>query len=254
MINVGLMKVPLTLVALILLFLTGCERAQTPVPTSQAVTAQTSEGTREGVVPADAPLVLRGLLEKDVLNYRLLTPNDVGEDFFRQQYVKFQPWSVGDTNRDGEQDVVAVLVKGSTPPLYNVIVIHGGSTRDIAWLWRDVTMRILSVKAETGEVWPLTCTECDANRPLRWTGREYDWDVLLPGESVCLSAGTMLLDEPNDSAIPVISLANPMELRIVEIGKRDPGKDRWFKVITPDRRFPQSWVRTFKNWEGGVCE
>jgi len=168
--------------------------------------------------------VLRGLLEKDVLNYRLLTPNDVGEDFFRQQYVKFQPWSVGDTNRDGEQDVVAVLVKGSTPPLYNVIVIHGGSTRDIAWLWRDVTMRILSVKAETGEVWPLTCTECDANRPLRWTGREYDWDVLLPGESVCLSAGTMLLDEPNDSAIPVISLANPMELRIVEIGKRDPGR------------------------------
>ncbi len=228
--------------ALILFLFTGCQSAQTSEPTRPAV-------------PADAPILLRRLLEKDAVDYRLLTRNDVGEDFFRQQSVKFQPWSVGDVNKDGEQDVAAVLVRGSTPPLYNVIVIHGGSTGGVAWIWRDVTMRILSVEAEPGEVWPLTCTECDANRPLRWTGNEYDWDVLLPGESVCLSEGVALLDEPNDSAIRVISLPNALELRVVEIGKRDPGKDRWFKVITPDERFPvEGWVRTAKNWEGGVCD
>jgi hypothetical protein len=243
-------------IALTLLLLMGCQRAQTSETTSQAgVPAQRSEPAGLVTVPPDAPVALRRLLDKDAPDHRLLTPKDVGNDFLRQQYVKFQPWSVGDTNKDGEQDVAAVLVKDSNPPLYSVIVIHGGSTADVAWIWRDVTTRILSVRAETGEVWPLTCIECDANRPLRWIGHEYDWDVLMPGESVCLSAGIVLLDEPDDSAIRKISLPRTLEMKVVEIGKRDPGKDRWFKVVTPDDRFPvEGWIRTAKNWEGGLCE
>ncbi len=201
---------------------------------------------------SDATFRFEQFLNKET-SYRLLNRQDVRNERF-EPYSTFHAFSISDTNGDGKPDIVAVLVKRSNPSLYSLIVLHGGSAEAL-WVKRDIVDKIISVEARPKEIWPIICTECDANRPLRWTGTEYDSGVYFPGEKACVSKGEVLREKPEDESPALVELPNTLETEVIEIGKRDVGKDRWFRVRVPNGRFALTgWIRTYKSWEPGNCD
>jgi hypothetical protein len=186
-------------------------------------------------------------------SYRLLSRQDVRNTDFGPNFA-FHAFSVSDTNGDGKPDAAAVLVKGSPAISFSLIVLHGGSA-DALWLKRDLTEPIVSVVANPKEIWPIVCIECDANRPVRWTGTEYDSGVYFPGEMACLPKGALLRERPQDGSLALVVLPTALETEVIEIGNRDTGKYRWFHVRVPNGRLPSDgWIRTEKTWEPGDCD
>jgi hypothetical protein len=187
--------------------------------------------------------------------YRLLTREDAAWNDDRDG--QFMPYDTADTNADGIDDVVAVVVNQGGGQ-YSIVCLQSqanGPNAATVWVVKDQQRRILGVDASTREISPITCTKCFANTPLRWTGSEYGAGVFFPGEKACVSKGHALMQEPSEQSSIVATLPNAMKVDVLEIGKRDPGEERWFKVRTPDERSPvEGWIRSHKSGEAGVCE
>jgi hypothetical protein len=133
--------------------------------------------------------------------YRLLTLDDVGDDFkeaFESKAFQFTPLVMADANGDRRPDLVAVLVKPAAQKLYSVVVFHGigrGFRSEPIWIIQDATEVILGVDVSRLAITPLTCYECDANAVYQWTGRDYEF--FLKGDAIMLKPGAEIFAKPD---------------------------------------------------------
>ncbi len=222
-----------------------------------AQTAQTAQAAQAQTTTASLHAELEALLRVQP-EYRLLTQDDVG--WQDSMYVEFTPYDIADTNGDGINDIVAILVKERRDRaglLFSLVCLqseNGAKDHKAVWITRDQEEEIMSVDAEKREIFPLVCTNCNSNRSLRWTGSEYDWDVYFVGETACISAGETLVENPADPESRGLSVSNTIEARVIEIGRRDAGQDRWFRVRTLDEKNPrEGWIRTRKSPDSRYC-
>ena len=186
-------------------------------------------------------------------NYHLPTQEDVASnvEFAGRDDPGF---AVGDTNRDGRPDLVAVLVSGQR---FNVAIFHGessGWTKAPVWIVRDDTEVIGGVLLEGAFVIPLYCSGCDSNPAYRWIGSEYDFNVHLVGESACVGADVPVYENPTVTSVVLGLTTKAADVRILEIGRRVE-KSRWYRVklVNEDGREGFVESRYFPE-EIGLCE
>lgn len=137
---------------------------------------------------------------------------------------------VADTNGDCSEDVAALVIKQGDETNCNVIVLHGGQDASVepVWLIHDSKERILEALAKTNEVWPISCRECDANRPMRWVkiDQAYEWGIYFPGETACIFTKNIYAD-PDERSHIVASIGEGREAEVLGIGKRIVGESLW---------------------------
>jgi hypothetical protein len=196
---------------------------------------------------------------QDNSDYRLLEFEDLGR--LRDTYgaeTEWKPSSLGDTNGDGYEDIVAVIVKKSGTNRFNVICFHGSADAKASeplWPIRDKAELIIEVTAKRGEIWPAFCRECDANSRLRWVDSGYEWGIYAVGEQACLFGGTKVFAKPDTQDSPITILKRSREAKILEMGAKPAGWERWYMVKSVTDREPFSgWVLKYNDEEPGVCE
>jgi hypothetical protein len=160
--------------------------------------------------------------------YRLPTREDVAGNpgFANRDDPRY---GISDTNRDSFPDLVVVLVREKR---FNVAVFHGsprGFSATPVWIVRDAGEIIGGVFLENAMIIPLYCDTCDANPVYRWTGSEYDLNVHLSGESVCVESGAPLYQSPDLTSAIIRHTAKIAEVVVIEIGSRHDDY-RWYKV------------------------
>jgi|SRR5436309_2170010 len=190
------------------------------------------------------PGVLVRFLERNGA-YRLLTLDDVGDDFreaFQKKAFQFTPLVVADANGDSKPDLVAVLVKHNARTVYSIVVFHGisqGFRPEPIWIIEDSTEVILGVDVSRHMITPLFCYECDTNAGYKWTGHDYEFFV--KGDTIVLKPGAEIFAKP-DWKSAIIFRAPPAQagevssaqVEILDYGpafvKRIGDYKRWYAV------------------------
>jgi len=158
------------------------------------------------------------------------------------------PWIVRDVDRDGRQDVVAVVVRpGPVGSAFGVIAVHARSPAQVQWvvpLGKDVINGIARGPGSDA-VTPLFCIECDANGWFRWNGRSYEEGLYNAGERIAI--GTDVKDEhltlfalPSRNATP---LYHPVPCtRAIVRRVAGSAEDRWYFVETDTSPRLRGWL------------
>jgi hypothetical protein len=236
--------------------LAGCTRSQQDQVAKTEPALQVSPTTPSG---RSMPPRLAAFLQANS-DYRILNFEDLGgrKDSYPGE-SEWKPFALGDTNGDGREDIIAVVVKKSSAAPFNVICLHGNADAnaqtEVLWPIRDSAELIMEVIAEQKEIWPLFCKECDANRPMRWVGNGYEWGIYSAGEDACLLEGTRVYEAPDVQAPLAAILKRTRDAEIVEMGKKVGDKERWYKVRsrTASDAFT-GWVAKYNDEEPGICE
>ena len=136
----------------------------------------------------EPPALLKQALVK-LPGFRTLNPStDLAGAYTLDELKSFKlwpPWVIGDMDRDGRRDVVAVVVN-STPagPRFGVIAIHAKTPTEVQWIvpMGERTLDGVSVGPAADTAMPLFCIECDSNLWYRWSGRSYEPELSAVGE------------------------------------------------------------------------
>ncbi len=231
--------------------------------------------------PTDAKLAVVGVLKRFLRNnprHRVSSLDDIadhGEIFqwcirdlreleyqkkFKEDY--FRPLVAADTNRDGNSDLVAVLVNDGK---FNVAIFQGvgkGRFSKPYWLIRDDPEIILGVSVlEDGLIIPHYCIACDSNPRFRWVGSGYEVNGHLPGEQVCVEDEAVARLTPDPSSRTTWYVDKNQLARIVRVGPRTKGTStetpgfRWYQVKSSDSPTSIGYVPSNKLLEGpGECD
>ena len=135
--------------------------------------------------------VLRGQAE-----WRLLDPaTDLVGDYTITQLEaldRWPPWIELDFDRDGLDDIAAVVVRRGTGNAseFTVVVVHGATPGRAELVVPFRPQRIFGVSEgiKDDTVMPLHCADCDANVWYRWNGRAYEPRLHAVGESISSEA------------------------------------------------------------------
>ena len=164
------------------------------------------------------------------------------------------PWKNGDYDRDGHQDVVAVVVERTgDQPRFGVIAVLGKAPRSLLWLEGLQNAAIYGVAAgpAADTVVPLHCIECDSNEWYRWSGVAFEALLYAPGERVAIATYS------TEPAVGVFRKADRNSGMLLSVQPCTPAKvvavrgtsfgDRWYQVdvqVTPLVRgwLPAAWV------------
>jgi len=145
--------------------------------------------------------------------WRLLDPaTDLAGDYTVAQLEaldRWPPWIALDFDRDGRDDIAAVVVRrgAAREPQFTVVVVHG-ATPDHAELvvpFRPQRIFGVSEGIRDDTVMPLYCADCDANIWYRWNGRAYEPRLHAVGESIRIGGepgrrSTLFTDPHPDAA------------------------------------------------------
>jgi hypothetical protein len=214
-----------------------------------AIVALLSIATPRAADDARAPELLQRLLQSQKA-WRLLDPRvDLpGEDAESLASIQSRPpWLSGDFDRDGREDVAAIVVSG--PPTrrrFGVVAIHAVSPRMAKWVTPLQADPIVNVFAEpfADAIAVYYCTECDAQPWFRWSGRAYELGLYSAGNTVALGArdgsGANLYVRPLGSAAKRGHVEPCVEARVHDVGGR-PGA-RWYFVETIAASRMRGWV------------
>jgi len=212
-------------------------------------------------VPSPPPLmadVLKGRSE-----WRLLDPTiDLVGDYTiaqLQELDRWPPWIELDFDRDGKDDIAAVVVRRGTAGAteFTVVVVHGASPNRAELVVPFSPQRIFGVSEgiKDDTVMPLRCADCQANVWYRWNGRAYEPWLHAVGESIRIGGeagrrsplfGSPRSDAPRTADVPLCSKA-----QIQEVGGDDSA--RWYRVEVVAPSFPKGWVPQQLVLEGEEC-
>jgi hypothetical protein len=209
-----------SLLLLGLIFAHSCSSAETNV--SQAVVL---------------PLVLQTFLQEHP-EYHLVTSSDFADENKKGSFAHQHEgdgfhsavFRVMDTNHDGRDDVVAIVVKDG---LFNALVLQATRNRTshtLYWLVRDSQDTIAGVFIDTSRyirLNNLTC--CHTPWVFGWTGSEYELDVLLPGAYACIAPNVSIYPNVKSQAIPLLITKELVGATVQKIGIRQ-GDHRWYQI------------------------
>jgi hypothetical protein len=197
------------------------------------------------------PALLADMLQAKP-EWRLLDPalDLVGEYTVAQlvELDRWPPWIELDFDRDGKDDVAAVVVrKGAAGDAeFAVAVVHGATPTRSELVGPFGPRRIFGVSEgiKDDTVMPLYCADCDANIWHRWNGRAYEPWLYAVGESVRIGgeAGrrTSLFAAASSDTARSAEASYCARAQVQEVGG-DSGR-RWYRVEVVAASFPRGWV------------
>jgi hypothetical protein len=223
--------------------------------------------TTAGVLNAsEAPSPPR--LMADVLRarseWRLLDPAaDLAGDYTIQQLEaldRWPPWIELDFDRDGVDDIAAVVVRRSAgnAPEFTVVVVHGATPgrADLVLPFRPQRIFGVSEGIKDDTVMPLHCADCDANVWYRWNGRAYEPRLHAVGESIRIGGEpgrrSTLFANPLSDASRTGDVPPCARAQVQEVGGE--AGQRWYRVEVVAPSFPRGWVPQQLAMEGVECE
>lgn len=169
----------------------------------------------------------------------LLTYEDL--DASRQKVItrdEFAATDRGDTNEDGYEDLVAILVRcRDNTRTFAVAVFHGRTGDAVAeTLWLPVgDFHILRVEALKGGVVVGNCYSCDVAVTFYWSGEAYEAGIRRPHDQTCTTAGATIHVAPDaGTRVLFTQRARPSGfggyVEVLEIGSKTAQGSRWHKV------------------------
>jgi hypothetical protein len=181
--------------------------------------------------------------------WRLLDPTTdlVGDYTIKQleELDRWPPWLEQDFDKDGHDDIAAVVVRraksGETE--YAVVVAQPGRSELVVPF---STQRIFGVSEGIADdtVMPLRCADCEANVWYRWNGRAYEPLLYAPGEPLRIGgeAGkpSPLFDDARSTASRLGELPPCARARVLEVAGEE-GR-RWYRVEAIVPTLKRGWV------------
>jgi hypothetical protein len=217
---------------------------------------------------AEAPALVPPRLLADVLraqpDWRLLDPTtDLVGDYTiaqLQDLDRWPPWIELDFDRDGVDDIAAVVVRrgGASGAAFSVAVVHGGTPGRAELVVPFRPQRIFGVSEgiKDDTVMPLLCADCDANAWYRWNGRSYEPRLHAVGEAIRIGGEpgrrSTLFANPHPDATRTGEVPPCARAQIQEVGG-EAGR-RWYRVDVVAPSFPRGWVPQQLAMEGVECE
>ena len=213
--------------------------------------------------PTPTPPPLLANLLRGQPAWRLLDPTTdlVGDYTIKQleELDRWPPWLEQDFDRDGVDDIAAVVVRRGekNQSEFTVVMVHGATPNRAVLVVPFSPQRIFGVSEgiKDDTVMPLRCADCDANVWYRWNGRAYEPWLHAVGESVRISGETggrlTLFESPRTDAgrtgdVPLCSRA-----QVQEVGGEE--NRRWYRVEVVAPSFPKGWVPQQLVREGEEC-
>jgi hypothetical protein len=196
--------------------------------------------------------------------WRLLDPTTdlVGDYTVKQleELDRWPPWIELDFDRDGVDDIAAVVVRrgAGDAPEFTVVVVHGGTPGRAELVVPFRTQRIFGVSEgiKDDTVMPLYCADCDANIWYRWNGRAYEPRLHAVGESIRIGSEpgrhSTLFATPRADATRTGDVPSCARAQVQEVGG-ETGQ-RWYRVEVVAPSFPRGWVPQQLAMEGVECE
>ena len=197
------------------------------------------------------PRLLAGVLRGHA-EWRLLDPTtDLVGDYTIAQLEdldRWPPWLEGDFDRDGRDDIAAVVVRRGADgaPEFTILAVHGAAPARAELVVPFGAQRIFGVAEAIAEdtVMPLRCVECDANEWYRWNGRAYEPFLHVAGESIRigLEAGRRLtlFADPRADASRTADIPACVRAEVLEVGGEE-GR-RWYRVEVDAPSSPRGWI------------
>jgi hypothetical protein len=197
------------------------------------------------------PALLRDLLKIET-EWRILNPTiDLVGDYTIKELEdldRWPPWIEGDFDKDGEDDLAAVVARpgagGATE--FTVVVIHD-RTRGRGELVVPFAPRpILGVATGPADdtVTPQYCIECDSNTWYRWNGRAYEPSLHVVGDTVLISGEPgrrlTLFADPRADAARTANLSLCVEAKVLQVGGSEG--ERWYRVEVDAPESPRGWI------------
>ena len=200
--------------------------------------------------PSPPPLLADVLRARS--EWRVLDPtSDLVGDYTIAQLEaldRWPPWIEMDFDRDGRDDIAAVLVRRAAggEPEFTVAVVHGATPARAELVVPFSPQRIFGISEgiKDDTVMPLRCADCEANVWYRWNGRAYEPLLYAVGESFRIGGepgrqspvfGSPRSDAPKSAEVPYCVRA-----QVQEVGGEE-GR-RWYRVEAVAPSFPRGWV------------
>jgi hypothetical protein len=195
----------------------------------------------------DPPRLLAGVLRAHA-EWRILDPtSDLAGDYTiaqLQELDRWPPWIEQDLDRDGQDDVAAVLVrrKVGSPTEFTVAVVHGATPERAELVVPFSAQRIFGVSEGVRDdtVMPLHCADCDAN---------VDQAIRIGSEP---GRRSPLFASPRPDAARTAEIAHCARAQVQEVGGEE-GR-RWYRVEVVGPQFPRGWVPAQLVMEGVECD
>jgi hypothetical protein len=194
------------------------------------------------------PKVLAELLRAQP-DWQLLDPTIdlVGEYTIKQleELDRWPPWLEQDFDKDGYDDVAAVVVRRAAGRATEFAVVVAQPGR-FEFVVPFAAPHIVGVSEGIADdtIMPLRCADCETNVWYRWNGRAFEAYLQVPGEFALLSGGPA---KPS----PIYADARPDAARLTEVPScvrakvqevaGDEGK-RWYRVEVIAPGLPRGWV------------
>jgi len=187
--------------------------------------------------PTTIPSILNSFL-RDHPEYHLVTTSDFIDENKKQAFLHQHEGSgfhsavfrVMDTNRDGRDDVVAIMVKNG---LFNALVFQAkpnGFLHTPFWLVRDSQETIAGVFFDKGDSIVLNNLDCCYSPwVFGWTGSNYELGIKLPGSFVCINSSTAIYPDTKTQSTPLLTIRETVGATVVKIGMKQ-GDDRWYLI------------------------
>jgi hypothetical protein len=195
--------------------------------------------------------------------WRLLDPStDLVGDYTVAQLEaldRWPPWIELDFDRDGHDDIAAVVVRrgaGNTPE-FSVAVVHSATPGRAELVVPFGPQRIFGVSEgiKDDTVMPLRCADCDANVWYRWGGHAYEPALHAVGESIRIGGEpgrpSPLFENPQSDASRSADVPYCIQAEVREVAG-DEGR-RWYRVSVVAPSFPRGWVPQQLVMEAGDC-
>jgi hypothetical protein len=212
--------------------------------------------------PPDPPPLLAKVLRSHA-DWRILDPaQDLAGDYTVQQLAdldRWPPWIEQDLDRDGHDDIAAVLVRrpAGSPTEFTVAVVHGATPERAELVVPFSPQRVFGVSEGIRDdtVMPLHCADCDANVWYRWNGRAYEPRLHAVDETIRIGgepgARSPLFASPRPDAARTAEITYCARAQVQEVGGEE-GR-RWYRVEVIGPQFPRGWVPAQLVMEGVEC-
>jgi len=196
---------------------------------------------------AQPPALLQRVLQSQKA-WRLLNPSvDLRDSEATPSDQPWPAWIVGDFDRDGHDDVAAVVVSGPrSHPRFGVVAVHAATPRIPRWITPLKASPIFGLASEpyADAVAAHYCHACDVRSWFRWGARTYEIQLFATGDRVALgddhAHGADLYGQPLTSAKRRAHVLPCSEARVHDVAGR-PGA-HWYFVETTGVPRVRGWV------------
>jgi len=202
--------------------------------------------------PLKVPALLADVLKVEP-TWRLL---DADTDLVGDYTIKkledadrWPPWIEGDFDKDGKDDLAAVIVRrgASGENEFSVVAVHARTRGRGELVVPFGPQRIIGVsdQFEDDTVTPMYCLECDSNVWYRWNGRAYEPWLHNVGDTVLISSGEAgrrltLFSDPRPDANRTADVSLCTKAEVLQVGGHEG--QRWYRVEVDAPSSPRGWI------------